>query len=142
MLFLCFYVFSPATDYKKTKNRRSVKEKQTVRLTKTDNLFTPNRPFVYLPFIIDTETEQFFYLKIAVPFRRLGTVVIAGVHIELGGKIAVQHKVHRVFPFNTCPLITGLEVQAGIQRNGRKLCFTHLPSSRPKLTSFTPLFPT
>ena len=23
-----------------------------------------------------------------------------------------------------------------------KLCFTHLPSSRPKLTSFTPLFPT
>ncbi|EDO53496.1 hypothetical protein BACUNI_02774 [Bacteroides uniformis ATCC 8492] len=30
VLFLCFYVFSPATDYKKTKNRRSVKEKQTV----------------------------------------------------------------------------------------------------------------
>ena len=66
---------------------------------------------IWLPFVIDTETQQFLHLEIAVAFGRFGTVIKTGMHIKFGGEITVQHKINGVFPFNTCPLVTGLEVQ-------------------------------
>ena len=66
---------------------------------------------IWLPFVIDTEAQQFLHLKIAVAFGRFGTVIKTGMHIKFGGEITVQHKINGVFPFNTCPLVTGLEVQ-------------------------------
>ena len=66
---------------------------------------------IWLPFVIDTEAQQFLHLEIAVAFGRFGTVIKTGMHIKFGGEITVQHKINGVFPFNTCPLVTGLEVQ-------------------------------
>lgn len=63
------------------------------------------------PLVVDTETKQLLQLEVAVARSRLAAVIKTGVHVKFGGKVAVQHKIERIFPLDTHPFVTGQEVQ-------------------------------
>ena len=75
--------------------------------------------FLDLPFIIDTKTEQFLQLEVAAAGGRSVAVVVAGIEVELGGEVAVEHEVEGVLPVDAHPLVAGQVVETGVERDLR-----------------------